>query len=376
MKSFMEWLMAEEQAFIQNPPKNELQRYYIDCLNKLYKPSTVELLNKNPDFYKPHMMYKIIFDSMYKFLRVPDKKSGEHYDDVPHQNDIEDVTSKPNSMVRVDNKDGWHYRLPHSFSRHPRAAHADPSQKDGRISMAALANKDLIEALDDYVANRRLAYYKTPDSSDNWTERHDPITMYFKEPITQEVRDELSKLFGRREFNRAMHKQNKLAGDQFASGMAQETSPRTSDISDALDRIKSVNPAAGAVVESELRSRGGQLRASSGQMAVMDDFIKVLGLEKKPIAPAAGQQGAAPKTDAAHGQQGGGQPFSLGSLAGKVGDPDWHTVYDVFARRFRKNPKDPETQKMGSALYAAGTSGDMGKIKSYVDIHARAQRIS
>jgi len=157
--------------------------------------------------------------------------------------------------------------------------------KEGRISFAALANPQLIDILDDYVANKRLAYYKTPDQSSNWTDRHDPITMYFKEPITPEIRSELAQIFNNKNFNRAMHKNNPLTGNEFAKGMAEETSPTKENVMDMVQKIKAVSPAAAEAALFHMSTRGANPRpkASAGQMTAAQKFLSLLPLANKPV---------------------------------------------------------------------------------------------
>lgn len=382
-------ILAEEQqaqdvmAQLPVPPQNELQKYYIETMLRLYKPATVLHLANNPNFYQPQMMYKIILESLYKNLRVPNRKEGEHYDDVPHDADIDAVTSASNQLVAVMNKGGWFYRQPYSYSKHPRAAYRiGPDEKEGRLSFAALANKKLIDVLDDYVANRRLAYYKTPDSEQGWTERHDPITMYFKEPITDEVKAELAQIFNNKDFNRALHKNNPLTGHQFAPGMAQEFSPQKSQIQQAIAQVQAINPEAAKVAQEYLTDPKGELKASAGQMQVISQFEKLLPLERKslsapkpaPKGPQASPQ-PAPKGPQVSPQQGPQSTFSLRSIADKVGDINWQTVHDAFDRSFQRNPKDPEVQKMGQALYQAYQTGDMRHIKDYVQRYVYGRRV-
>jgi len=39
----------------------------------------------------------------------------------------------------------------------------------------------------------------------------------------QKLKDELANIFNNKDFNRSMHKNNPLTGDQFSPGMSQET---------------------------------------------------------------------------------------------------------------------------------------------------------
>jgi hypothetical protein len=379
MQNFKSWLYLREDANnsqLPNPPKTKLQQYYVDQLNQWFLPKTVLELNKNSNFYDPSYMYKQIVDGIYKSIRKPNEKEGEHYNDVPHDMDIDKVTAKPTNLVQVKDENGWHYRMPYSFSKHPRANFRIPKNvEEGRISIAALANDQLIQTLDEYVAKKRLAYYKTPTSSDQWTERHDPITMYFKEPVTPEIKAELAQIMNNKNFNRAMFKPNPLTGDKFATGLAYETSANDERIQKEIQKFNQISPQAAQAVKNFLTSKDGKLKASAGQMLTLDKFEKVLKqIPNTPQQPPNTPQQPPNKNQQTNTPQQ-NQPFSVSSLANKVGDVNWHTVYDAFARQIKKNPKSQEAQKIGKALYQAATTNDMSHIRDYVNQYARAKRI-
>jgi hypothetical protein len=393
MKTFYEWLQTiNENTQFQPPvpPRNELEKYYLDLLLKLHGPQKIQNLFKNfegkkDSIYDPYRMYYSLFDALYKNIRTPNKNAGEHYDDVPHQWDIHNKTSQSTQLVQAKNENGWHYRQPHSYAKHPRAQYAIPKgEVEGRISFAALANPKLIDILDDYVANKRLAYYKTPENSADWTERHDPITMYFKEPITPEIKSELANIFNNKNFNRSMHKNNPLTGDQFSPGMSEETTPRKEEVIDMVQKISAIDPIAGQAAKAQMETAGNNPRpkASAGQIAAAQQLLKLLPLSKKPLnntqqpqtTQQQPQQQQINKPQQPTQQPQTNKPFSLSSLADKMGDPDWHQLYDVFARQIKLNPKNPQTQELGKALYN-WAQGNKKDAEPFLDKYVRAQKI-
>ena len=178
-----------ENESIELVPRNELEKYYLDVLKKRSWGhfGTIAMYGFNPS-----QMWSIFYKDFYDQLR---KADDDYYKAVPHDNDIIDYTSKGNNLVEVRNENGWHFRKALSMSKHPRIAYKIPKEEQERVSFAAIANKKLIDILDDYVANKRLAIYKTPADGVIWLERHDPMTMYFLEEITPEVKKELKDIF-------------------------------------------------------------------------------------------------------------------------------------------------------------------------------------
>ena len=74
-------------------------------------------------------------------------------------------------------------------------------------------------------------------------------------------------------------------------------------------------------------------------------------------------------------QQQAPQQISLSSFADKVGDPDWHQLYDVFVQQHQKHSNDPKVMELGQALYQAAQSNNMSSLKPFVQQYLKAQRI-
>ena len=93
------------------------------------------------------------------------------------------------------------------------------------------------------------------------------------------------------------------------------------------------------------------------------DFLPNMGQRAIPMNPP--QQSSASQP----------QKISLSSLADKVQDMNWHSLYDVFARQFRGAPNDPAVGQLGQALYQAATNNDMSILRPFVQKHLQAQQI-
>ena len=254
---------------------------------------------------------------------------------------------------------GWHYRQPVSYKNHPRAAAEDDSVTD-RVSMAAIADPKLIQVLDDYVGRRRLAYYKTPNQEAGWMQRNDPITMYFKEPVTDEIKKELSQILA--PFNRAKITSNPLDGDSWEPGLAKESSPTTKDLEQLIQQASSYNPEAGEAIRKYVTKSPGKIKASAGQVSVLKDVVKLASqrLDQQRVGDPSKQTKQQPATNSP-------QRVSLSDMEDQVSDPDWHHAYDMFVRQVGKFGKDnPSVQQLGMELYQAAQTGDMSKIKKRV----------
>ena len=267
-----------ESEAIALVPRNELEKYYLDMMDKKFNlGATYSFMAKG---FEPEKMWTQIYEYFYHKIR---KADTGHYDSVPHDYDIDDYTSKGNNLIQVKDQNNWNYRMPLSMSQHPRAAYKVPKEEEERISFAAIADKRLIDVLDDYVANKRLAYYKTPNDGQRWLDRHDPVTMYFKEKVTPEIKEELKVIFNNKEFNRSFHAENPLEGDEFSKGLAREESPSGNKIEKLLGDIKALNMDAYKFLYKEW---GGPVFKVSSGMFLSGEKIKEIcekHLDKIPI---------------------------------------------------------------------------------------------
>jgi hypothetical protein len=271
MNSFKFWL--EQQEVPQ--PKTPLQQVFLNLLSKRYKPNTLVMLaqNRGAGFFDESYMWSQIYDLLYANLRVPSDSKFDKAQNIPHDNNIEQITAQGNSFVHVKDENNWHYRMPLSFSKHPRAAaKVESPEGDHRVSFAAIADPKLIDTLDRYVAQQRLAYYKTPNQEAGWLGRTDPITIYFKEPVTDEVKQELQTML--QPYNRANHIDNPLIGDNWTPGLALDRSPTSDQLQKTLQQIQGINPVLAKVIQEKI-TKDGRLKASSGQVEAIKQIIDI-----------------------------------------------------------------------------------------------------
>lgn len=158
-------------------------------------------------------------DNKYKGYKAVDfeKKCDEYYENLREANysyadsvnkNIKQKDIMPdNYVIKTDDvvgipKSGWFWRLPKKLKS------MDNLNIKSRISLNVKADKNLLKELDRlmntgvYVnkAGKKVkidipqGYYKTPQTLDDWTKRHDPITMYFEGDISQELQNAIAEI--------------------------------------------------------------------------------------------------------------------------------------------------------------------------------------
>lgn len=337
-----------ENESIELVPRNELEKYYLDVLKKRSWGhfGTIAMYGFNPS-----QMWSIFYKDFYDQLR---KADDDYYKAVPHDNDIIDYTSKGNNLVEVRNENGWHFRKALSMSKHPRIAYKIPKEEQERVSFAAIANKKLIDILDDYVANKRLAIYKTPADGVIWLERHDPMTMYFLEEITPEVKKELKDIFNNKDFNRSFHAKNPLEGDEFFSGVAREKTPTQKEIEKLLGDVKSIDMDAYKILYENYLEKGAnppRFKVSSG---MFQSGKKVKELCEKHLDKITAK-------DLSKSIK-----FHLSDIAKKITDEKWQEIYGYWEKS-----SDPKLRKeFGTALInSAMDKNQLNRIWNAKDVH-------
>ena len=205
--------------------------------------------------------YGNLLEALYKELRL-----GEYPTSDLITKNIEDITSKGSKLIRVKNQNGWHYRMP--------IGRKSVKTVD-RISVNALADENLIKALDDLLASGKIkGYYKTPETSLNWLERHDPITIYLDEKADAKTLEAVKSACEK--YIRS--KKDVLSGNKFAPGMALQKSPNEQDILAILSEAKNIDATLELVLRTQFTdSASGKLITSAGYI---DSAKKLIDLIK------------------------------------------------------------------------------------------------
>ncbi len=186
--------------------------------------------------------------------------------DARHQHDIDQVSGQGTPEIKVKVEGGWHYRIPKNLKA--RGVASGASSKD-RVSLNVVADKALLAQLDQLFVTRVKGYYKTPDMSDNWLERHDPITMYLDEPLTPAIEAEIVKIVT--PFVRST--KDVLPGRLLAPGMAAETSPTVDEINHEITRAKAIDAQFADAVKQYFTDKRGQLKTSAGRLRSVREVI-------------------------------------------------------------------------------------------------------
>lgn len=202
----------------------------------------------NMDSLDIKTIYSNLFDALYKDLRL-----GEYPTSSLVTGNIEEITAKSTTSIKVKNQNGWHYRIP--------IGRKSVKSVD-RISINALADENLIKSLDSLFASGKVkGYYKTPETNLDWLERHDPITIYLDEKATP---DTLNKVKAACE-KYIRSSEDVLSGEKFAAGMALQKSPDEQEIMAILEQAKNIDPILEGVLRPQFTDKkSGKLIASAG----------------------------------------------------------------------------------------------------------------
>lgn len=208
-------------------------------------------------------LYDKLFNEYYNKLRTADYPIDSKFN-----NKISDFTEKSTAKIEVRDENNWHYRMPKN--RHQQGWSTGDKSVD-RISVNAVTDEKLIASLDDLFASGKVkGYYKTPNDSAAWLERHDPITIYLHEAASPQILAEVEKVT--KPYIRST--EDVLAGNKFAPGLALEKSPQLQEIKDLIDKAAKIDPDLAKALETNL-SKNGKPSASAGQMNSAEKLVNL-----------------------------------------------------------------------------------------------------
>jgi hypothetical protein len=217
-----------------------------------------------------------VFEALHRGLRLAD------YPPLPTDDPaIERKTATSTAEIESRPQNGWHYRLPRA--RH-RLGWRTGGTPNARVSLNVRPEAALVEALDAFCAAHK-AYYKTPDQLAGWQDRHDPITIYFHEPLTPAFEKELTAIAT--PYVRA----DKLEGRRIAQGIAAQQSPSPADIDALSAKATALAPELGQAVEAmalKIDTTSGQRRRSlsAGEKQAIEDALANYEATPEPAASA------------------------------------------------------------------------------------------
>lgn len=177
-----------------------------------------------------------VIDAVYDDIRRHSYALSPRYD-----NAIDGLTSAHTPHVEVKPEGGWHYRMP---TNRRQMGWSTSGETVKRASLNVFAEPDLIQKLDAFCTQHK-AYYKTPEHLTGWMERHDPITIYFHEEVTDEMKKKLAGIVQPHVRGHA------LVGETLMPGIAFENSPSVKDIERVIERAKTLHPDLGEAVRKQ-----------------------------------------------------------------------------------------------------------------------------
>lgn len=209
-----------------------LSDWLIACKPRLAKAGFNKFL-KLVEEGKVPMTPKHVIDAIYHDLR-----SCSYPFSARNAANIDVMTSQAARGMEVRAENGWHYRLP---TNRRAMGWSSGGETVGRVSLNVYAEPELVEKLDEFCVLHK-AYYKTPNQIAVWEERHDPITIYFHEPISADIQAKLRRIV-------TPHvRGNNLHGHKIADGICMEASPSIQDINTLIARAEQLNPELGVHV--------------------------------------------------------------------------------------------------------------------------------
>lgn len=254
--------------------KDEYRKYAKEYYTKIQKTTEEEadnLINRSENLDSTALT-KGTIEKMYFLIRLHDYKQDENHDDK-----IEEITKNSTDKINSHSENGWHYRVP--YYEKDGAKYHKTNKASFRVSLNVNANEDLVNKLDEYISSVSQkpgsVYYKTPQHSSNWLERHDPITIYFEEDISDEIKKDIvdiTKPFIRSE-------DDVLPGEKLSGGVVYESSPSEEKLTELVKRGYDINQEAGDAIRGYI-TKDERLKASAGQVSAIEKFLKEFGKKK------------------------------------------------------------------------------------------------
>ena len=181
--------------------------------------------------------------------------------------------------VNIYESGGWFFR--YQKGHRP----VDASRVADRISLNVVADKNLLAELDRLCAtgtyvnangqtvrvNMPDCTYKTPQSLQGYTTRHDPITMYFEREVSEDVQNAIADIAGKyaRQSSNGKSLMNALEGKPYIAHEAY-TSPKEAQA--LWKEAEQLNPSLADAIHQELND-DGTWNCSTGQFAACKKLV-------------------------------------------------------------------------------------------------------
>ena len=240
--------------WVRNEYKREPSAANLQLFDNIFKNPTADGFNN-------------ILQQFYNGIRLAS------YDKSNVEIGLEDYTSEINSLIQeVREENGWHYRIPFG---------ASTGKSQYRISLNVKGSKELIDILDKIAKDYNI-YYKTPTTSMEWLDRHDPVTIYITntsltEAQIQELKDRVvqeTQAHIRSNEGFGLYGENISEGVEFGEEATEAVA--NSLIAEALSIDKTLADG----VKQYLTSRTGTVKGSVGQQMAVRQLLDMVNESK------------------------------------------------------------------------------------------------
>ncbi|MCK4554270.1 hypothetical protein KAU19_04895 [Candidatus Parcubacteria bacterium] len=248
--------------------RNDYRKYAKEYYTKIEKATEQEAeeLIKRSENLDATALTKGTIEKMYFLLRLHDYKGDENYD-----SSIDKFTEISSDKINSHSENRWHYRVP--YYEKDGVKYHKTNEANFRISLNVNADKKLIEDLDKFIIETSKkpgsVYYKTPENSSDWLERHDPITIYFEDDVPEDIKEKIVNITKR--YIRS--KKDVLPGEKLSDGVAYESSPSKEKLQELVNRGYAVNKESGDAIK-EYITKKDRLKASAGQVTAIEKFLE------------------------------------------------------------------------------------------------------
>ena len=228
------------------------------------------------DMYSTNLSPETIYRNAVK-LKYTNMRGANYKITNRYNQNIDRITGSPTSEIVVNNQNFWNYRLPKTGTFKDKSV--------DRISLNVYPEEQLITALDKYFTSGKVkGYYKTPEELSQWSMRHDPITIYLQEPVSQNIIDDIVKISK----PHIRSTENVLVGKTVSPGVAIDISPSTQELMNLIQEARQYDEILAHQLETSKAygfARNPQygdytLQTSAGQVAavraLLDDMAKVV----------------------------------------------------------------------------------------------------
>lgn len=205
----------------------------------------------------------ILKDDLYRYLRGDRDLLYSVDNNFSANKWFEKIGNSQDNLIKVMQKNSW-------TTKQIKGASGEVIE---RVSGNLKQSPELIDVLDDFIVNgvrnesgnatkKVKAGYMVLNSENDWNRRHDPVHIFFSEPVTKEIKDYLAKVlspFARSESDilSGARRQNVLGkpdcsglehlnfgsftADVFAPGLAHDLEPTAEKTNALLERVKKID---------------------------------------------------------------------------------------------------------------------------------------